>query len=152
MTLWLFQNYIGHQFSYQNLAPIFIALTSIASFHISIRATGVEQTPGEFLVILQILNTLQLTSKRNLRNYKSNQSRAAPGETLVYKQTPECIYNSPPEETSENRMRLLEGNLHYIYNSPSYRMSQQLKTGMQRQLLFNQLQSHSGTLPLVYQK
>ena len=38
-----------------------------------------------------------------------------------------------PGGTSENRIRLLEGNLHYIYTSPlSYRMSQQSGIGMQK--------------------
>jgi len=42
-------------------------------------------------------------------------------------------YKSPLEETSENRIRLLEDNLHYIYKSPSYRMSQQLGIEMQKE-------------------
>ena len=66
------------------------------------RQQRLEQTKGR-----EILEIIQK------RDCKGDQNRA-PGETSVNKQTLGCIYNSPLEETSENEIRLLEGNLHYI--------------------------------------
>jgi len=40
------------------------------------------------------------------------------GESSVYKYTLEYITAHLPEESSENRIRLLKGNLHYIYKFP----------------------------------
>jgi len=41
-----------------------------------------------------------------------------PEEFSVYKNTLEYITTHLPEESSENRIRLLKGNLHYIYKFP----------------------------------
>jgi len=106
---------------YTLLLKVYLILsTKYTYFILSIRIYFIlkSKVKGQLLLLLLYFYSNPYSYSRIYPTPIKMTRAELPEEFSVYKNTLEYITTHLPEESSENRIRLLKGNLHYIYKFP----------------------------------